>query len=365
MTSIKKTTVLTPSVIGTTTMPKKTLSYRWIINDAKVFLKNIDATAGFKSPTFSLPLPLREVSRQLVNWHLLIKKGTSSGSFSVSLCRAANGSKSKVLISDCTFSILEFSSNEVKESAIAPTQEVVIGTSTNNIGVSDLITTRHLDDPVLTIQVDAVLLCFTDYIEALETCKVPADNIRDNIKSLHRDPQFADVTITCGGKEFKVHKAILVSQSPVFKRMLAADMTEKRSCTVKITDISPAAVSDLVAYLYTGSAPNVSTQAKELLNAAVKYELPRLLLMCEKELKSRLGAANAIEMFIFAEMHQAMTLKTACLECIKNNFDRVYKSDGWQDLKSKSTNSDDIYSTLVAEMLEFCQHQDLPPAVAW
>lgn len=354
----KQPPVSTPSVIGTTTMPKKTLSYRWIINDAKVFLQNIDAAAGFKSPTFPLTLPLKDVSRQTINWHLLIKSRTTNY-FSVSLCRGANGSKSKILISDCIFSLLRLENNTVKKSKVAPS--TVIGSSTKDVSVSDFIVLSDLDDGALIIQVDAILLCFTDYCESIKTLEPPEDNIRDNIKSLQQDQHFSDLTITSGGKQFKVHKAILVSQSPVFQRMLAAEMAEKkRSSIVKMTDISPAALSDLVAYLYTGIAPNVNTNtlAKELLSAANKYELPRLLQICERELISRISASNVIEMLSFAEMHQTENLKRACLEYIKSNFDPIKKSDAWHDFKSKSTTSDSIYPTLVAEILEYCQCKD-------
>ena len=246
--------------------------------------------------------------------------------------------------SDCAFSILEYGSNKVRHSAVAPTVEVTIGHSTKDISVSDFISPRYLDDQALTLQVDAILMCYTDEVGSLNICELPEDNIRDCIKSLHLDQQFADMTIACRGKEFKVHRAILVSQSPVFKRMLAADMTEKRNSIVKMTDISSTALSDLITYFYTGSAPNASSQAKELLAAANKYELPRLQLICERELRARVGAGNAIEMLLLAEIHQAETLKRACLEFIKSSFGRVYESDGWKDLRSKSTNSTDIYT---------------------
>ena len=35
--------VSTPTVIGNTSLPKRCLSYRWVIDDAQVFLKNINA----------------------------------------------------------------------------------------------------------------------------------------------------------------------------------------------------------------------------------------------------------------------------------------------------------------------------------
>ena len=41
-------------VVATTSLPKKTLSYKWNIEDARLFLKELDE---LKSPPFSLSLP--------------------------------------------------------------------------------------------------------------------------------------------------------------------------------------------------------------------------------------------------------------------------------------------------------------------
>lgn len=98
-----------------------------------------------------------------------------------------------------------------------------------------------------------------------------------DIESLYQEGLFTDVNIICEDKKFKVHKAILASQSPVLKKMVMKEI-------VKLTDISPAAVSDLVTYLYTSSAPNVGSLTTELFDAANRYELPRLLLQCQREL---------------------------------------------------------------------------------
>jgi hypothetical protein len=87
--------------------------------------------------------------------------------------------------------------------------------------------------------------------------------------------------------------------------MFQADMVEKTSGIIEMTDITPAVLSDLVAYLYTGSAPNISTQARELLMVADKYEIHRLLLMCENELTMGIDADNVMDVPLFAEMHQA------------------------------------------------------------
>ena len=45
---------------------------------------------------------------------------------------------------------------------------------------------------------------------------VPLD---DEMHSLYKDEVLSDAIVRCEGKDFKVHRAVLVSQSPVFEKM--------------------------------------------------------------------------------------------------------------------------------------------------
>ena len=374
---IQSQSVSTPTVIGNTSLPKRFLSYRWVINDAHVFLKNINAvdhdtqshdffgsTGSFKSPEFEVNLPLREVHRSISKWKLMIMESSSSfslylkssGHDLIGLSRRKNTeteAPSTILISDCIFSILDSSTNEVKHSATVAARQCVIGVQMEDFGIADFIKkgelTKYLDGHTLTLQVDATLLCLTDHSECVETSNtlVPADDIRKGIKRLYKDDSLTDVTITCGGKEFRAHKVILASQSPVFKKMFEIDMKEKRSGVIEVPDITPAVMSDLLAYLYTGTAPHVDTLARELLNVADKYELPRLLSICETTLVSKITAKSVLEMLILAELHKTETLKNACLGFIKCNFAHISKLDSWKDMKASAS-----HQNLVFEVLE-------------
>ncbi len=55
--------------------------------------------------------------------------------------------------------------------------------------------------------------------------------------------------------------------------MLETDMKEKQEKVMTISDLDKEVVSDMLTFLYTGSAPNIEVRAKELLNAASKYQL--------------------------------------------------------------------------------------------
>ena len=258
--------IATPSLLGTTSLPKKTLSYRWTICDATAILKYLNTP---ESPEFCMALTPN------VNWCLRIKNGSPSGYFSVFLVgKTTARGYTDVVISDCTFSLLRLTSNgcyEVKHSATAPETQKRLNQNcevTVNVKLEDL--NCYLDRDILTIQVDATILCMNG---RSVTFHLPADSIREDIQELYEEGLFTDVTIKCEGEEFKVHKAILAAQSPVFKKMFQVDMKEKISGVVEMTDTTPAVMSDLVTYLYTGSAPNLRTLTRGLLHVANKINM--------------------------------------------------------------------------------------------
>ncbi len=149
---------------------------------------------------------------------------------------------------------------------------------------------------------------------------------------------------------FQAHRIILASHSPVFKRMLETDMKEKQEKVMTISDLDKEVISDMLTFLYTGSAPNLEIRAKELLNAANKYQLPRLMVMCKDKLEEEIETENVIEIIQLADLHGVRELKRECLEFIKSNSKAVQKTTGWEDLKGIG---DSNSKSLCIEILEY------------
>ncbi len=254
---------------------------------------------------------------------------------------------STILVSDCVFSFIHPETSEPLYSTTPPAkpprceinESFKVCVKTTDIRHSEI--SKHLFNGTLIVQVNATLLCIDDPIQIVDavTCKIPVDNIRKEMNTMYKTGTFTDATIKCGSDEFKVHKAFLVSQSPVFKKMFEVGMEERKSNIIDVQDISPAVMSDLVAYLYTGTAPNISTLAKELLNAADKYEISRLFSMCECELEAILKVDNVIEILSLADLHSAVNLKKACLKFVHLHSAGVQKTSNtmWKDLKDHPT----------------------------
>ena len=357
-----------PEIVAYTTFPESVLNYKWVLNNARVLLEDIGQ--GLKSPVFNISFDIKSATTKIhkvTEWYLTVKKSTQ-GTYSIFLCQdactcndyeasEASGRKKiaapNIWISDCVFSILDSMTNEIKYSSSAPGRSNRIDIAMTNYGVTNFIVKdEFFTGDSLTIQVAATIVHFTDPIESKhEACAIPPDDIRQQMRSLYEEELFTDIIIQCGDKQFKAHKNILASQSPVFKRMFLVDMTEARKNSVEISDIDPLVVSDMLAFLYSGMAPNLETLARDLLIAANKYELPRLGAMCENALKMEMTVANAVELLLHSDLHQATELKKACMEFIRSNTTEIYKSDGWKQLKENSAH-DHNYSTLLCELME-------------
>ena len=345
---------------GKTSLPKQSLSYRWVINDANMFLWG-DKKRELNSSAFSASLPLSGVKS---SWSLLFRKERKATNlvwleYSTYICLyqeevspGLSKDESRILFSGCTFSLLNPETCGEKYSITAPNEEHTLGESQRKCveQVIDYDKVKEcIFDGTLTIQVTASLLCVSCSEEAVDhTCAVPMDKIRNEMHSLYKEEVLTDAAIKCGGKEFKVHKAVLGSQSPVFKAMLQADMKEKQSSVIDTPDITPAVMSDLVTYLYTGAAPNVGKLAEDLLNAADKYGLSRLFTMCENELMMKIKVANVVDTLLLADLHNATNLKEACLEFMRKHSADVHETNRWKYLKDNL----DQYATLILEALK-------------
>ena len=347
--------------VGYTTFPERILSYKWVINNAGIVMNNLDAVRtigyqGLTSPTFSVTVPSQDLR---TTWYLRLHESEleSRSWFSIHLCLNVPSTNtatvwSRILMPDCTFSILD-SKNEVKHTAEMASKVFSVGyymDKKNDLSVDDFLAkdnlTEFLYNDSLTIQVTATLVCLTQPTETThEACATPPDDIRQQMRSLYEEELFTDITIQCGDKQFKAHKVVLASQSSVFKRMFQVDMTETRKNSMEISDIDPLVVSDMLAFLYSGVAPNLETLARDLLMVSNKYELPRLMAMCENALKMEMTVANAVELLLHSDLHQAMKLKKASMEFIHSNATEIYKTDGWKQLKEN-------HSALLCELME-------------
>lgn len=61
---------------------------------------------------------------------------------------------------------------------------------------------------------------------------------------------FTDLTLVCGGRQFKVHKLVLYGQSKVFKTLLGSGFKEGSANTIELHEDDPEALDILIKFMY-------------------------------------------------------------------------------------------------------------------
>ena len=199
-----------------------------------------------------------------------------------------------------------------------------------------------LDNPQLYIPDDKLTLhCTIRYIET-EPCKyaayqlktplpvVPVPKTACFMQKVLTAAQFSDIVVVAEEREFPAHRAILAGRSEVFQAMFTVDMEENHMKRVVIEDMSADAVSDLLTFIYSDSAPNIDIHAEELLMAAEKYNIDCLKAVCEEELAASLDINNALDRLVMSDTYRANQLRVAALHWIAKHAADVVETDAWE-----------------------------------
>ncbi len=341
-----------PSTVSISSMKRVPMSHKWIFHRAGTRLRNspLEKHPSFECDVFSLTTPPREnyTRKQTSRWYMSLNRtGGSNGGcfFDLSLIYDSSDEfdDSIIMIEKCEFSFLHPETGD-RITFTRPrgyekvSFKVMLNEEPHEVCYAHRVPWNRgiIINNTLVIQLHATVLCVSSD-PAQEKYLVPLDEIRSEMHRLYKDEVLTDAIVRCEGKDFKVHKAFLASQSPVFKNMLEVSMEGGESSVIEMSDTSLAVVSDLVDYFYKGKAPNIKTLARDLLNLAKKYKLRQLFTICENELKKEIEIDNALDILILADSHEADELKEACLSFIhlNSNFAELQKTDKWNHLKEE------------------------------
>lgn len=167
--------------------------------------------------------------------------------------------------------------------------------------------------------------------------RVPNCRLPEDLEELFRSQEFSDVILCAQGREFRAHKAILAARSPMFRGMFSHDMKETKYNRVDVPDVEPDVLEEMLRFIYTGRSildPKLTTNnlanncrdpkeqerdqqlAIDLLQAANKYQLDRLKLMCEEALYKTLSAESVAEILSLSDIYNAAQLKSQAVEYI-------------------------------------------------
>eukprot|EP00931_Biecheleriopsis_adriatica_P061812 TRINITY_DN37184_c0_g1_i1.p1 TRINITY_DN37184_c0_g1~~TRINITY_DN37184_c0_g1_i1.p1 ORF type:complete len:406 (+),score=87.80 TRINITY_DN37184_c0_g1_i1:70-1218(+) len=157
----------------------------------------------------------------------------------------------------------------------------------------------------------------------------------DALQALLRSGQMADVVIKAGDVSIDCHSLILAARSPVFERMFACPMKEKKEREI-ISDLEAPSVKALVEYLYCGAVEDSVLESDDsclnLLEAAHRYEVPGLVEQCVQVLVSRFHVETVAERLETAELIGSRPFKAQCLDFIHSQMAEVQDTEAYHRL---------------------------------
>ena len=303
---------------------KEDISYQWIIFDAKILHTAYTKVDGPKIHSKLLPYPIEP----------FLDFTENSVEFKLSGYKRHSNSYPNAWICNCIIKILSMETKQSIFSVKVPKRIYLNSSHYNPITLMDYGNfSTYLNDEALTIQVHATLNINKVYSQHTDISIV--GNIVNNynrMKWSFDDASFSDCIIRVQNKILKVHKVILASASEVFRNMLA----DSSDNAIELADVDFEDVSDIVAYIYTGTATNVRSRTSKILVAADCFGLRNLVGECVYELQRRFTPANVANSLCLAgnlTSYGHHLLETACIDFIKPNFMSVYQSDSWKALK--------------------------------
>uniref|UniRef100_A0A0A9YUL4 TD and POZ domain-containing protein 4 n=1 Tax=Lygus hesperus TaxID=30085 RepID=A0A0A9YUL4_LYGHE len=189
------------------------------------------------------------------------------------------------------------------------------------------------------------------------TAAVEPDFSFDHIKSsclklelLRQGQKLSDVDFLVDGKRFEAHKIVLAAVSPVFLAMFESGMKECISNEIVLTDTDPEGFENFLKFVYSGGVPDMK-HVVTLVNLADKYHVLALFDLCVDFMGKTLNECNVSERLQLAELHGVASLKTSCLDFIRDHLESVSSSEGWArivgDLRLTSQVAQALQSTPV------------------
>jgi len=183
-------------------------------------------------------------------------------------------------------------------------------------------------------------------MEDSDVVKLAAQEFADNFRALWESGQNSDVTLKTGDADVQAHRLVLSARSPVFARMLSAElaeMAEGSSGVVKIEDVDTDSMKRLCEFIYTGAIEDTklwddAQAAGGLLQAAAKYEVGSLVRLCATKVAAMVTVESVAEWLILASQIglQAEALKTRCLQYMASYLADVQVTEGWTRLMANA-----------------------------
>ncbi|KAL3137520.1 hypothetical protein ABBQ38_004806 [Trebouxia sp. C0009 RCD-2024] len=165
------------------------------------------------------------------------------------------------------------------------------------------------DTPVLSVQ--TIRRCLKCRSGTEPTTSFKRHNLM--AKAKFRDEVMTVATIRVGYASWKVHRADLALESPIFRQAFEIQPEQGLGCVLNISDVDEGTMSLLLEWVYGGlEAPPSLPETQALFHAAHKYQMPDLQYQCEQSVAEQVDLHTYPELLDLATVHYASVLEQAC-----------------------------------------------------
>uniref|UniRef100_A0A0E0KVI0 BTB domain-containing protein n=1 Tax=Oryza punctata TaxID=4537 RepID=A0A0E0KVI0_ORYPU len=218
-----------------------------------------------------------------------------------------------------------------------------------------------------SVKIECSLTVIRDYrAEDVSMIPVPPSNLHQHLAGMLQGGEIADVEFSVGGEPFRAHACVLAARSPVFKAELLGPAAADGSASarsIKIDDMEPATLKELLHFIYTDHLPNDSGFSEE---AALQRRRSaggcRSLWGGQAEGDAKLCESINVETVVdsleFAEKHHCAQLKDACLGLMAspNVLGVIRQTDGFKRLVEGCP-------SVMKEILDKIDYDNMEPSI--
>ena len=142
-------------------------------------------------------------------------------------------------------------------------------------------------------------------------------SVTSAMQRLMLDSDLADLTVTCGNREWKVHSTILAIRSPFFKAAVTTNMVEKLEMNIDIKVFDPNAMEEVINFMY--GIPKENAPVQFMFEAAERFQMNDLKEYAVKIAKKEMSVEIIVELQHIAELYSIEYFLANCAAFIVKN----------------------------------------------
>ncbi|XP_037919524.1 kelch-like protein 25 isoform X6 [Hermetia illucens] len=161
----------------------------------------------------------------------------------------------------------------------------------------------------------------------------PVDFV-SKLADLQKSKRLTDITLRIDNEEIVAHKAILAAASPFFNNLFDDDFIKSKKNVVDLQHrTTPEIMSSIIDYIYSGKL-TVKEKDLDLFFENIDHlGMENLKKKSGQALSTLLNSTNCVQIFILADKHQLLDVRTKAASTLSSNYSSILNST---DIKTLS-----------------------------